>query len=55
MKKDLDWAHNKNLEPQSKGEAVAQRFKRFIKISNLPKPEKGKRETSKLKVIHNLK
>nr|CAH0103861.1 unnamed protein product [Daphnia galeata] len=50
IKKDVDWAPNKNLEPQSKGEAVAQRFKRFIKISNLPKPEKGKRETSKLKL-----
>ncbi|KZR96493.1 Uncharacterized protein APZ42_009136 [Daphnia magna] len=24
MKKDVDWAPNKNLEPQSKGEAVAQ-------------------------------
>ncbi|KAK4020139.1 hypothetical protein OUZ56_002134 [Daphnia magna] len=46
MKKDVDCAPNKNLEPQSKGEAVAQQAKRFIKISNLPKPEKRKRETN---------
>ena len=55
MKKDVDWAPNKNLEPQSKGDAVAQRANRFIKISSLPKPEKRKKETSILQVLHNLK
>ena len=54
MKKDVHKAPNKNFQPQSKGEAVAQRAKRFIKISNFSKPEKRKRETSKVKVIHNF-
>ena len=47
MKKDVDWAPNKNLEPQSKGDAVAQRRnanQRYIKISSLPKPEKRKKK-----------